>query len=358
MRATQRHSSEDDNAVLSISCVSMISPVGYTPQSMAAALRAGISAFQELVYRDRTGSNIIGAMVTDVPVETRGQARLRTLATAVFKTIPPGFVEALPWNQMPMLMCMPENPRPGPRLRKSMTRERLPDGNMSAPTRTILIEGGPVAVFEAIDQARRLLAHREIPGCLILAIDSLIDARVLAWLDQDYRLKTLLQTDGVIPGEASCLAIVTRTPIVPTALTLLGLGLAHETATVLNDDPLLGRGMAQAVGRALSEAGLEMHDVDFRISDVAGESYAFEELVLAQTRLTRRTRPSQPLWHHADCIGDCGAAAGLIQFAWAEQAFARGYAPGAIAALHGSSAFGARAAAIVTPSGASGLDEP
>ena len=92
-----------------------------------------------------------------------------------------------------------------------------------------------------------------------------------------------------------------------------------------------------------------MHEVAFRLSDVAGESYAFEELVLAQVRNMRKTRPEQPVWHAADCIGDTGATAGLIQFAWAEQAFHRGYASGELAALHGSSmAFSGRAAAVVS----------
>jgi 3-oxoacyl-[acyl-carrier-protein] synthase-1 len=125
------------------------------------------------------------------------------------------------------------------------------------------------------------------------------------------------------------------------------LGFATEAATVLNEEPLLGKGMAAAVQDALREARLAMHEVDFRLSDVAGESYAFEELALAQSRLMRQTRETQDLWHPADSVGDCGAVAGLIQFAWAEQAFLRGYAPGPVAALHASSAFGGRAAAVV-----------
>ena len=93
-----------------------------------------------------------------------------------------------------------------------------------------------------------------------------------------------------------------------------------------------------------------MHEVAYRLSDVAGESYAFEEVVLAQVRNMRQPRlEEQPVWHAADCVGDTGAAAGLIQFAWAEQAYRRGYAPGKLCALHGSSmAFGGRAAAIVS----------
>jgi len=116
---------------------------------------------------------------------------------------------------------------------------------------------------------------------------------------------------------------------------------------VFNEEPFRAEAMKSAVGDALRESGLAMHDVDFRLSDVAGESYAFEELALAQTRLMRKVRPSQPLWHAADCIGDCGAAAGLVQFAWAAQAFHRRYAPGPVAALHAASALGPRAAAVV-----------
>ncbi len=333
--------------MLVISCISLISAVGRTPQSAGAALRAGISAFDELVYRDRSGSNVVGAMAAGVSAAVRGRARLEALVSWAVAGIPQGLAAELPWSQMPMLVCTPEGPRPGPRLDESALRRGITDdGPMPASLR--IIDGGPVGAFVAFDQARRLLADPRVPGCLVLAVDSLIDAQVLDWLDQDFRLKTSDCSDGVIPGEAACLAIVTRKPVTPTALMLLGIGIAQEVATVRNDEPFLGQGMTRAVRAALDEARLDMHDVDFRLSDVAGESYAFEEMVLAQTRLMRRTRPSQPIWHHADCIGDCGAAAGLLEFAWAEQAFARGYAPGAIAALHGSSQFGARGAAIVT----------
>lgn len=137
--------------------------------------------------------------------------------------------------------------------------------------------------------------------------------------------------------------------VTPDTLVLL----PHEGRVVL-----LGRARAPLpcqftrLREALQEAGLAMHDVDFRLGDVAGESYAFEELALAQARLMRKVRPGQPLWHAADCIGDCGAAAGLIQFAWAGQAFHRGYAPGPVAALQAASPFGLRAAAVVaTPEG-------
>src|SRR5262249_39102597 len=152
---------------------------------------------------------------------------------------------------------------------------------------------------------------------------------------------------GVIPGEAACLAVVSKEPRSDEHVSVLGVGVATEPATVFNEEPFRADGMTAALHGALQEAGLALHDVDFRLSDVAGESYAFEELVLAQTRLMRQVRPTQPLWHAADCMGDCGAAAGLIQLAWAAHAFHRGYAPGPVASVHAASAFGQRAAAVV-----------
>lgn len=336
--------------MVSISCLSLISPVGYTVQSTAAALRTGISSFSELVYQESNGNNIIGAMVPAVTPEIRGQSRLNTLASMVFRNLPLTFVQMLPWNQMPIILCMAEKYRPGPRFRLLFDKLSLQNGKKFKPIQTDIIEAGQTSVFEAVNRARSMLGESNIPACLILAVDSLIDARVLTWLDQNYRLKTSMQTDGVIPGEAACLSIVSTRPILQTSITIEGLGLAQENATILNDEPFLGKGLASALRTALSEAEVGMHDVSFRICDVAGESYAFEELVLALARVMRQVREYQPLWHIADCIGDCGAAAGLIQLAWAEQAFSRGYAPGAIAALHGSSAFGGRAAAIVKQS--------
>jgi 3-oxoacyl-[acyl-carrier-protein] synthase-1 len=331
-----------------VSCLSLVSAVGYSPQAAAAALRAGFSTFDDLVYRSFSGSNVVGAMVGEVQPDTRGRDRLAGLAALAMDAIPEPYVNTLPWNEMPVFVCAPETDRPGPRLLDAVLDLPLSDQSSLSLRHARFVEAGSAAAFVAIQEAGELLADPRVPACLVLSIDSLIDARVLAWLEGRYRLKTADSPDGVIPGEAACVAVVSRQPVTPSAVGVLGLGFAHETATIMNDEPFLGHGLAAAVRAALYQAGVEMHEVDFRISDVAGESYAFEELVLAQTRVMRKVRPCDPLWHPADCIGDCGAAAGLIQLAWAEQAFARGYAPGPVGALHGSSTYGTRAAAIVT----------
>ncbi|MER8796208.1 hypothetical protein [Mesorhizobium sp. M0814] len=332
-----------------ISCISLVCPVGYTPASAIAAMRAKIAVFEELPYRDNGGQPLRGAVVDAILPETRGRSRLQALARFAVEHIDEKVAALLPWGEMPFLLCMRDAGMAGARINGILSGLAVPGGAPLVGSRTFQITHGQISAFVAIEQARKLLDERDADACLVMAIDSLIDARSLSWLDDRMRLKTSDVTDGLLPGEAACILVVSKRPIVEGALRLRGLGLAIETATPSNEEPFRADGLGAAVKAALAEAGVQMHEIAFRLSDVAGESYAFEELVLAQLRNMRQTRPEQPVWHAADCMGDCGAAAGLIQFAWAEQAFKRGYAPGNLAALHGSSmAFGGRAAAVVS----------
>ncbi|RTM10353.1 MAG: hypothetical protein EKK31_02935 [Hyphomicrobiales bacterium] len=332
-----------------VTCISLVCPVGYTPASAAAAMRASISVFEELPYRDSNGEPLRGARVEAIPLDMHGRDRLQALARLAVEQIDQNVAALLPWGDMPLLLCTREADMPGARMNGILSGATVPNGRPLVGSRTFQVAYGQISAFVAIEQARKVLNERDVEACLIMAIDSLIDARSLSWLDNRMRLKTSKVTDGLIPGEAACILVVSKRPIVDGSLKLRGLGLAVETATASNEEPLRADGLGAALKAALGEAGLQMHEIAFRLSDLAGESYAFEEVVLAQMRNMRQTRPEQPLWHAADCMGDCGSAAGLVQFAWAEQAFKRGYAPGQFAALHGSSmAFGGRAAAVVS----------
>jgi 3-oxoacyl-[acyl-carrier-protein] synthase-1 len=311
-------------------------------------MRAGVDGFTELGIVDDVGEPVVGAPVPDIPPLVRGRRRLAAMMTLAMgdalERIPP----KLTAEKLPVLLCTREAERPGPRMSGVVAEveDRLGlrlrrDGSDHLPA-------GHVAAFEALLKARQVLSDRSIPGCLIVAVDSLCDRRSLDWLDRAGRLKRPSESDGVIPGEAACVALITREPATASHVLVRGVGTAAEAATVLDDRPLLGQGMAAALKAALAEAGLAMHEIDFRLSDAGGESYGFEELVLAQQRLTRAHRDSQILWQPAAFVGDCAAAAGLLQLAWAEQAFARGYAPGPTAVAQASAAGGARAAAVLS----------
>ncbi len=332
---------------LHLSAIAMVCPVGLTAPSACAALRAGIDGFTDLPYLDDDGEPIVGAVIPDLAPDLRGRPRLMALGTMVFEALPQRLPAGLDLQDCPLIFCTREPERPGARFNSMLQEIETGLGITFRRDGSCHVDKGQVAAFEAIARVAELLVSGEIKACLIAAVDSLIDARSLNWLDRAQRLKTSTQSDGAIPGEAACLILASLKPMTPTSVTVQGLGFGMEPATVLDDEPLLGEGMAAAVRQALAQAGLEMHEVAFRLSDVAGESYAFEELVLAQSRLSRQPRASQDLWHPAECVGDCGAASGLVQLAWAEQAFANAYAPGPTALAHASTASGARAAAVL-----------
>ena len=161
------------------------------------------------------------------------------------------------------------------------------------------------------------------------------------------------ESDGVIPGEAAACLLLAR----PEArrggkgsqvlATIRGIGFGEERSLRSNDIPLRADGLTAAAKAALGEAGLAMHDMDFRLSDAAGDSYAFKEQSLVVTRLLRKNKESFPLWLSADSLGDVGAAAGLCGLATAIAAFRRGYAPGPRAIAFASSESGARAALVL-----------
>jgi 3-oxoacyl-[acyl-carrier-protein] synthase-1 len=332
---------------LTATTLALICPVGLAPASAAAAMRAGLSGFTEVSYTYDNGQPIVAAVVPTLSNTLHGRSRLIELLVTAFDGIDSRVPEDIKLDDVPLYLCTRELERPGPKVNGVVSEVEARLNCIFRRDSSAHFARGSVAAFEALQLARLTLAARRSEACLIAAVDTHIDARVLRWLHRAKRLKTSTQSDGVIPGEAACVMLVTSRPRTPSHLKIHGLGFATESATILNEEPLLGTGMAAAAKNALNEAGVAMDRVDFRLSDAAGESYAFEELALAQTRLLRQRRESQALWHPAASVGDCGAVAGLIQLAWAEQAFVRGYAPGPMALAHCSTPAGARAVALV-----------
>ena len=148
--------------------------------------------------------------------------------------------------------------------------------------------------------------------------------------------------DGVT-GEAGAALIVSTRPLrlAPRQARIAGLGFATER------EPSRGLGIAEAARLALREADLDLAEIDFRISDAAGEPYAFKELALMLARLLRRKRERFPLWLPSESIGYTGAASALVGLAVAFQAFRRGYAPGPRALVSAAGSTGDRAVAVL-----------
>jgi len=333
-----------------ITSTGMVCPVGLNAVNACAAKRAGISAFAELPYSDNAGEPIIAGSVPGLDWTLRRESRLLKLVISALADLLNGQTD-VQWNQVPLLVCLAEPGRPGGtgglspsivnRLEEALSIQFHPKNSRAFPS-------GHTAGFDALREARDLIQHGGVPACVVCGADSFLNAATLLWLDRHYRLKTPANRDGVIPGEAAAAVLVQAKPSLAATAEVIGLGFGKEPAPILSEEPLLGRGLADAARAALAEAKLGLHEIDLRLSDVTGELYGFKELSLVEGRLMRVVRKeAQPLWHWAEAIGDSGAAAGLAQLVLADQAFRKGYAPGQRAICLTSSVAGERAVAVL-----------
>ena len=130
-------------------------------------------------------------------------------------------------------------------------------------------------------------------------------------------------------------------------MAITGIGFGKEPAPILSEEPLRADGLVRAVKMALASAGIDMGDIDFRISDVNGEQYGFKEATLALSRILRKRKESFDIWHPAECVGEVGAAVVPIVLGVAWAAFRKKYSPGNNLLCHFGNDDGDRGAMIL-----------
>ena len=334
-----------------ITSTGMVCPVGLNAEAACAAMRAGIARFEELPYLDNDGEPIVGAMTPGLDADLKFEQRLvEMLAAAISDCLKGQLSTSL--ETIPLLVGLPESGRPGAQDTLAdrvigQVQEKLQLQFHPLLSRTI--SKGHTAGFEALGITRNLLKDQKASICLVCGVDSYINARSLLWLDQNWRLKTGENSDGVIPGEAAAAVLIQRqgTSERKASIKIAGLGFDKERASVLSEEPLLGQGLTKAARTAMAEAGIQIEKIGFRLTDVTGESYGYKEQALVLSRLMRVRREEFPLWHCAENFGDTGAAVGIIQMLVAFYAFQKCYAPGKSAMCFTSADSGERAVALL-----------
>ena len=176
--------------------------------------------------------------------------------------------------------------------------------------------------------------------------------QTLAALDADDRLLSGDNSNGFIPGEAAASVLLSGSGG-PGSMVIGGIGLAREAATISSGEPLRADGLRAAIFAALEEAGLAMHDMDWRMTDVSGEQYYFKEAALAMTRTLKQRVEEMDIEHPAECVGETGAAALPIMLGAALAAHRKGYSKGPSVLAHLSDDAGARAAIVLSYKGKS-----
>ncbi len=336
---------------LAIQRTGLVTSVGLSAPAACAAIRAKITNPCETRFIDSSGQWI---MAHEVPLEQpwRGLSKLaRMAAMAIEECLQDIQQDTLP--QIPLLLCVAEQDRPG-RLaglddQLFIDIQQLLGASFSLDSS--IVAHGRASMAVALAAADKLLQQKKCSHVVVAAADSLLTWPTLSVYEKADRLLTEKNSNGFMPGEAGG-AVLLGLPSNNIELRCTGIGFAVEKAHLESGEPLRAEGMAAAIKQALTSAGHQMHDMDYRITDISGEQYYFKEAALAVSRTMRQRKAEFDIWHPAECTGETGAASGLAMLAVTDAACRKGYTMGPRIIAHMANDSGQRAAAILEFAGA------
>ena len=318
---------------LAITGLGMTSCLADDAPGNAAMMRCRYSGFETTGFDDpdQPGNYLVGAASMPEPHLRGLDHYLRLLQEVVTEAVG----EEPPTTPLPLILCLQEMARPNGLMSCNLAQD-LYDQFMAryqdTPCRLYrYVAHGRVGLVHGLREAAQLLASDKASQVLLVCIDSLLHTRAIQYYlgnaQTGRRLQGVDFSNGFIPGEAA-VALRLGVPDGSAQTVISGTGLADEPAPLHSGDVLRAEGLCQAIRAAAAEAQTRVCDTDFRLSSANGEEYWFREASLAQTRALEAVRPSQPLWHPADHIGEVGAAVGGAIVVMAHYAFAKGYALG------------------------------
>ena len=322
----------------------LVTSVGLSAPATCAALRAKLSNPTETHFLDSSGDLIMAHQVV-LDKSWTGLTKLVKMATMAIEEA----LQQIPkseWSQIPLILCVAEADRPG-RLHglddAIFQSIEIELGGSFSP-QSMIVAHGRVSVAVALTHAKSLVSQSNINHVLIAATDSLITWPALCYYEREERLLSANNSNGFMPGEAAGAMLVGLAEELSNGLLCCGIGYGRELAHLDSGEPLRADGLTQAIKAALADVGYQMHEMNFRITDISGEQYYFKEATLALSRTLRARKEEFDIWHPAECIGETGATVGIAIISLAQAACLKGYAKGQNVLVHMSNDGGQRAA--------------
>jgi 3-oxoacyl-[acyl-carrier-protein] synthase-1 len=329
-----------------------VTPAGLNARQTIAAVRASLSAFEEITLAEPFG---MPQVVARIPTHRRlrrseGEWLVNMAARAIAEALgtdDPGIAAATA-----LLITTPESFRNHPAFADIPARDFLAavldaTGLRSHPASRV-IDGGAAASVGLLDRALALMEEQGVAQVLLGGVDSLVNDIDLARLGQAGRLKSADNAQGLVPGEAAVFVRLLREPgREPVVAAIHGVGTAQETDSVLSDRYSQGRAMLGALRDAVAGSGPSEPDIDFVVSNGNGERYQGWEMLISRPRFYRTRRDLMATAYPAMTLGDVGAAGGALALMLAADSFVHDYAPGPIAMCEVASEGGLRAAAVM-----------
>lgn len=356
-----------------------VTPVGLSAEATCAALRAGISRLREVE------SHLVpGPLFDEVPV-VGGRVPLEWLDGPPeeeewpgherfgLASPPPPWALVDPGSERLIALALPAvreawgPPDQRPKNARTGIYLGLPVDEDPQPiveaiqselglklTRAVAQPGGRAAGLEVLAAALHDLASGSVDCALVGGVDSQLRGPVLSKLQEANQLRTGQNPQGVIPGEGAAFLVLQSEGGLahggpPAEARLLAAAVAMEP-TVAKGDPNQALGLSTVLRSVRDQAGLQAPPLV--VCDLNGDRYRAMEWGLASTRALGDIHGDLDFWHPADCIGDAGAALGILNVIWGATAMRRGYSPSQRVIVWGASENGVRGAVVMeSPAG-------
>lgn len=339
-------------AQLNIVGLSALTPLGEEPEQIYRAVESGISAYEASNHRNFLGEAMTLAQIPDEAIEpleappvklTQRQRRCLQIALAPLKQL----FEQVPWSKpVPLVLAVPEKwpefrtPLDDKFLNALCEYSEIPF-NLE---QSYALPYGRAAGLKAIALANDLLNSGQFEQVVVGGVDSLIDEKVLAYLDKRQRVLGQGIKDGFCPGEAACFALL-QAKSTNSPMRLLQMADAEEVGHIFNEEPYTGEALASASSSAM--AGLKPATVGRLSGTLNGESFYAKEWGVLQIRNSEYFQETYTVHHPADCLGDLGAASALVNLMLLHEGYRLKEFTGA-SLLTASSDLSMRAAMLVT----------
>jgi 3-oxoacyl-[acyl-carrier-protein] synthase I len=334
---------------VSILAAGMVTAVGFNYAASCAAIRAGIKGIRVLNLWDAENGEYLSGAKVDLPQWWEGIGKLADLvAPAIWECLE----AAKPENpaSIPILLGVAALDRPHrlPRLDEEILDEIEWRLNMPHHPQSAVIAMGNVSGSVALVLAREMIDRRMSRYCVVAGVDSFLQQDVVEAYKDQRRIMTKTNSNGFFPGEAGAAVLVGAAGSGRYGeLRVVGMGFGDEPAKIASDSPMRGAGMTEACRYALVEAGVAMHEISCRNTDLNGEHYKFKEAMFAHNRLLKKRAAGREVWHAAECIGEVGASHMPCALSISLYSGEKNFAPGARTLCHFSGDGTDRAACVV-----------
>ena len=333
---------------VSVLSVGAVTAVGLDALATAAAIRVGLAGFASHPFMvDAAGDDIIVASVSGLPAKGVDSDRLFDMALPAAREALTG-VPRLASETLPLVLAVPDE-RPG---FLSSLGDQLAEqlANELKVASVELVRAGHAGGLLAVAQCAQIMRDAGCPMGLVGAIDSYLDAVTLEWLEAENQLHSPTNAYGFIPGEAAVFCVLQNGPFSEGRTRMVDVrSVARNTEITARNDEMVCTGLA--LSRTIQSA-LELlppgAQVGHIICDLNGEPYRADEYAFTVPRISDCCIDAVDFDNPADCVGDVGAASGVLHLALAAIASVKQYARGQHILIWNAAESGERTAALLS----------